>query len=84
MSAQSYIYDLVDTLKDSEYTSGEDFEIAIDEEIDNLLIYTDNIFNIARSYVSVDKIIPLFIEEFTNDVYAAIYEDEDLREYLGD
>lgn len=84
MSAYDIITSIVEDLKDNydEFICREDLEIAIDGEIDNHLIYTSDIFDIARSYVSVDKLIPLFIEEFVIDVYDAVFKDEELGQYM--
>lgn len=86
MSAYDIISSIVEDLKDNydEFIYRKDFKIAIDEEVDNHLIYTSNIFDIARSYVSEDKLIPLFIEEFMDDVYAAVYVDDELSQYMNE
>lgn len=86
MSAYDIISSIVEDLKDNydEFIYRKDFKIAIDEEVDNHLIYTSDIFDIARSYVSEDKLIPLFIEEFMDDVYAAVYADDELSQYMNE
>lgn len=71
--SQSHIYEIVNTVKlDAPYDSDDDLQEAIDSAIDDALIYTQDVFEIAADYVSDRDIIPMFINEFYDDVMSQI------------
>lgn len=71
--AQSHIYEIVNTVKlDAPYDSDDDLQEAINSAIDDALIYTQDVFEIAADYVSDRDIVPMFIDEFYDDVVSQI------------
>lgn len=71
--SQSHIYEIVSTVEaDAPYDSDDDLQEAIDSAIDDALIYTQDVFEIAADYVSDRDIIPMFIAEFYEDVVSQI------------
>ena len=87
--SQSHIYEIVNVVEaDAPYDSDDDLQEAIDSAIDNAFIYTQDVFEIAADYVSDRDIIPMFIDEFYEDVVSQIDrsslvkdEDEDYNIY---
>ena len=79
-SASSHVDEIIDVFKsDAPYADEDEARAALDDCISNELIYSDDVFDIARDYVKDQTLIDMFIEEFTDDVYSAV---DDLSAYV--
>ena len=79
-SASSHVDEIIDVFKsDAPYADEDEARAALDDCIGNELIYSDDVFDIARDYVDDQTLIDMFIEEFTDDVYSAV---DDLSAYV--
>ena len=79
-SASSHVDEIIDVFEsDAPYADEDEARAALDDCIDNELIYSDDVFDIARDYVEDQTLIDMFIEEFTDDVYSAV---DDLSAYV--
>ena len=79
-SAYNYINSVVDEVYDlvtldAPYQDESELERAIDDCIDNKLIYDSDIWEIAQAYLSASDLVGMFYEEFLSECYSAIMDD---------
>lgn len=61
---------------DAPYSSEEELVDAIGYAIDDVFIPSANVFEAAMDYISDSDVLPLFIDEFYNDAYMYVMQDE--------